>query len=91
MTWEAIGEIWAMVAVVYSLWLPAYIFRHRTRVAMYIHKEIYLDCVWRRGVLKILRLLPGFLLVVATAAAMHMYFSSPSDNENHNNSFRNRF
>ena len=91
MTWVAIGELWMMVAIIYSPWLPAYIFRHRNRVAMYIHKEIYLDCVWRRGVLRVLRLLPGFLLVAATAAAMHMYFSSPSDNARHYNNFKDRF
>ena len=91
MTWEAIGQLWAFNAVVYGPWLVAYLFRRKSRVAMYVHKEIYLACFWRRGMLRILRFLPGFLLVVATAAAMHMYYSSPSDNEKHFNNFKGRF
>ena len=90
MTWEAIGQLWAFNAMVYGLWLLAYLFRHKSRVAMYVHREIYLDAFWRRGVLRILRFLPGFLLLVAAAAAMHMYHSSPSDNRRHYNNFMNQ-
>ena len=91
MTWEAIGELWMMVAIFYSPWLPAYIFRKKNRVAMYIHKEIYLGIVWRKGVLRILRVLLGFLRLAAVAAVMHMYFSSSSDNARHHSNFKKRF
>ena len=91
MTWEAIGQIWAFNIIVYGPWLFAYLYRRKNSVAMYFHKEVYLNCMWRGGVLRILRLLPGLLLVVATAAAMHMYFSSPSDNSRHYNNFMKKY
>ena len=68
MEWSAIGEMWAMVGIAYSPWLPAYLLRHKNKVAMYIHKEIYLNTIWRRGVMKILRTIPGVAKIAGIAA-----------------------
>ena len=93
---EGGSEFWEWFVIIslnsFALaWLPVYCLRHRHRAFMWIHREFYLNIYLRRGAVPLLRFLSGLLLVVGTAAAMHMYFSSPSDNERHYNNFKNNF
>ena len=81
MEWQAIGEMWAIVGVIYSPWIPAYFLRHKSRIFMWIHKEMYLNCMWRNGVMRILRLIPGVAKIAGISAMMVAYGNSPEENK----------
>lgn len=67
-------------------WFIVYRLRHKHRVFMCLHRELFLGIWWRQGCMRLLE----FLRIVGVAAAMHMYFSSPSENKRHYNNFTNR-
>ena len=87
MEWQAIGEMWLMVGALYGLWIPSYFLRHKNKVFMYIHKEVYLNGMWRNGILRILRIIPGVAKVAGIAAMMVTYEKSPVENEEHYSNF----
>ena len=79
---------WFIIAMLYSpfwLWLIVYRLRHKHTAFRWLHKEFFLNGFWRTG----MRRLMALLRIIGVAAAMHMYFSSPSDNERHYKNFMN--
>ena len=58
-------------------WIVSYWLRHKHKVFMYIHKEMYLP-----GYRRTKRILGWLLLITLTAAAMEMYRQGSSSSRN---------